>query len=173
MEHRKKFLIICVSSTIFIGFLFVASIFSKSLLPNAKSSGIMEINLTKVPLGEAKVFKPEYFNPIMVYRPDDEAKHYLVSLNEITNGLDFTIENIPDFFIYHPFSTHLGCPLQKVKKNERLSYGYTGLIDPCHRGFWDYAGRLIPTAHGGKDLKNLKKFTNYKEISKNVLLLSD
>lgn len=98
---------------------------------------------------------------------------YLVSLNSVANGPDFSKDNIPDFFVYVPISTHRGCLLHELKVENESDYGYIGCWDPCHRGFWDHAGRLIPEAHAGEGLDNLMVITNTVYISDSVIRIEE
>jgi len=98
---------------------------------------------------------------------------YLISINSVTNGPDFSKDNIPDFFVYVPISTHRGCLLQELKAENESAYGYIGYWDPCHRGFWDHAGRLIPEVHAGEGLDNLMVITKTVYISESTIRIEE
>lgn len=154
---RKQFLIICVFTLMAAGILLASVPFVASWSPNPKSVTITIVDVAKIPAGGSKLIESRGM-PIMIYKPDQETANYLVSLNTVANGPNYTLENMPEYFIYVALSTHLGCMLKPAE-----AYGYNGLIDPCHRGFWDVSGRLIPSAHAGEGLENLTKYNGFRK----------
>ncbi len=139
------------------GILLASVPFISSWSPNPKSMQVVPVDISKIPDGGSKIIEVRG-KLVTIYKPDYKTAKYLVSLNDVANGPDYTLNGMPEYFVYVPLSTHMGC---MVKATE--AYGYKGLIDPCHRGFWDVSGRLIPSAHGGDGLPDLEKFEHYKK----------
>lgn len=146
-----------------VGVLLACIPFVASWSPNPKSVQVAVVDISKIPEGGSKLVESRG-KPIMIYKPDHDDAEYLISLNKVANGPDYTLENIPDYFIYVALSTHLGC---MVKSTE--AYGFKGLIDPCHRGFWDLSGRLIPSAHSGNGLQDLAIYEGYRKHNETEL----
>jgi len=165
---RKQFLSRCVVGTIIIGFLLLTYPFLASWNPNPRSEIVKDINVAELPVG-GKVFFNWRGKPAVLYKPTNEMVNYLVSLNEVANGPDYSTDDIPEFFVYTLVSTYLGCGLFDIEGNNNWSYKYVGYVDPCHRGFWDYAGRLLPKVHAGEGLNDLEVITSYVYISDSVI----
>lgn len=166
MKQLLKFAIFSLS---FFGLIFTAYPFFASWKPNAKSTEFLpiEFDISKIPLGSYEIIEV-FEHPVMIYRPNNVAKNYLISINDVANGPDYSLDTIPEFFIYEPLSTHLGCVLWDTKVEKVDWYGYDGLYDLGHRGFWDYAGRLIPSVNAGQGLDNLK-VVQYQTVSNSVI----
>ena len=166
---RKRFLTLCVTGIIFVGLLFAAYPFLASWGPNPKSERlVLELDISGIPPGGSKLVEWRG-RPFMIYRPSLESSQYLISLNEVANGPDYTLKNMPDFFAYFLLSTYLGCALKDTGE-EGFGYDkYVGYLDPCHSGFWDYAGRLLPSVHGGQGLDNLDGASNYRKLPNSVI----
>lgn len=161
---RKFVLSISCCAFVAVGVLASLYPFVVSWNPNSTSYEVIDINLSDLSPGSSVDFGWQG-KPVTLYKPNEEMKRYLVSLNEITNGPDYTMEDIPDFFVYVTLSTHLGCGLADTQGSWPGSRGTLGYHDPCHRGFWDYAGRLIPSLHGGAGLNDLTLVSDYVWIS--------
>ena len=161
---RKPVLSIFCGVFVVVGLLAGLYPFVVSWAPNSASSEVIDINLSDLTPGSSVDFGWEG-KPVTLYKLNDEMKRYLVSLNEVANGPDYTMENIPDFFVYATLSTHLGCGLIETQGSWPGSRGTLGYFDPCHRGFWDHAGRLIPDLHGGAGLNDLTVVSDYVWIS--------
>lgn len=158
-----------VFSLRFLGLLVAAYPFLASWKPNAKSTKFspIEFDISKVPLGGYEIIDV-FARPVMIYKPSIDVANYLISINDVANGPDYDLNTIPEIFVYEPLSTHLGCMLWDTKERDVDWYGYDGLYDPCHRGFWDYAGRLIPSVYGGQGLNDLK-VVEYEKVSDTVI----
>jgi Rieske Fe-S protein len=154
------------------GLMLVSYPFIASWSPNARSHKIVEINIASIPAGSSKLFEWRG-KPVVFYKPTLESSQYLIALNNKANGPDYNLDNLPDFFIYEFMSTHLGCMLIDTGPKGHESYKLVGYWDPCHRGFWDYAGRLLPPVHGGEGLEDLRIVEDYIWISKSVIRLND
>lgn len=162
---RTKLLSIGVAAMLMLGVMFALYPFIASWSPNSKSEGrVLEVDINEIPSGSSKLIEWD-FKPIIIYRPSTETAKYLVSINDVANGPDFTLENMPNYFVYVAVSTHLGCGLLETES----FHGYNGFFDPCHRGFWDHAGRLIPSVHSGQGLDDLLVFSGYRVVSENVI----
>lgn len=159
-QHRKRFLVLCTSV---IGLISVAGVFvflSNGLSPSAEKFAVYDFDLTEVEEDYHYLFKWNGF-PAYFYKPSLKTKQYLIGLNSIANGPDFDLNNFPPFFIYIPLSTQRGCILQKDPEQ----YQVKGFWDPCDGGFWDYAGRLIPSLHDGEGLDDLRKIDDIVFLS--------
>lgn len=165
---RKHFLTICILIVITAGVVFASIPFMASLMPSAGSDKILEIDISDIAEGDYEIYVWKDA-PLLIYKPSVDSSQYLISLNDVTNGPDYTPENIPNLFIYRPISTHLGCALRVTGEAGHHVYKYVGLWDPCHRGFWDYTGRLLPKVHNGKGLENLMKVEDYVWVSDAVI----
>ena len=165
---RKKFLSLCVIGTMMVGLLLLSFPFFASWNPNPRSTIVKDINISELPAG-GKVFFYWKGLPAVLYKPTNEMVNYLVSLNKVANGSDYSIDSIPEFFAYTLVSTYRRCALMDTEANGLSSLKYIGYFDPCHRGFWDYAGRLLPTVHGGEGLNDLRVIKNYVYISDSVI----
>ena len=165
---RKQFLSLCVMAVVMIGLLLVSYPFMASWNPNPKSNKVTEFDISQIKPGDSRTFEWRG-KPVMLYKPSNDSARYLVSLNDSANGSDYTLENMPDFFIYVLLSTHLGCELMDTGEGGHYAYNLVGFWDPCHRGFWDYAGRLLPEIHGGDGLDDLQKVLSYRKITDSVI----
>ena len=170
--NRKKFLTICVLLTLVIGILFSTYPFLMSLKPAASNYRGVTIDLEEIEEGERKLFEFDGV-PVIVYKPSIKDIEYLVLINDLTNGPNYSIENVQDFYIYRPLSTHRGCMLLDAGDDggRHEFYKHVGWYDPCHRGFWDYSGRLIPSLHNGIGLSNLTEVKNFEYVSDTVIRL--
>ena len=166
--NRKQFLTLCVMATAFVGMAFVAFPFVASWNPNPKSQRVLDIDISDLKEGSSKMIEWDH-KPVVIYKPSIESSNYLISLNDVANGPDLSAETMPQYFVYVPLSTHYGCMLKNTEIGFSHDFGYIGYWDPCHRGFWDYAGRLIPSVHAGMGLEDLKKIENYKVMPNGVL----
>jgi hypothetical protein len=165
---RRKNLLKATMLIIIIGMSVVAYVGMSSLYPSEaiESNRILKVNIKSIPLDSYRLFNWNGI-PVMIFRPGTRSKEYLVSLNNVTNGADFTTETFPEFFAYKPVSTYKECWLSDSANNEYFNMIYQGWYDPCHMGFWDYSGRNLPGVNVPSDtsLPNLKAFTDYKWVS--------
>lgn len=166
--NRKKTLSIAVAGVVIIGFLLALIPLIASWKPNPNSQVVLDIDISSVPLGESKKF--EWLGkPAIFYRPDKLSEDYLIALNDQANGPNFNKKSMPKFFIYVALSRHLGCRLLSTGDQGHKQYKYIGYFDPCHRGFWDKAGRLLPDVHDGSGLANLQQVTDYTWLSNTTI----
>lgn len=165
---RKQFLSFCATGACFVGLTLVSYPFIASWAPNPRSSDTLDIDISALPADGSLLFEWQG-KPAIFYKPGSESKEYLVSLNNVANGPDYNLGDMPDFFIYVQLSTYLGCHLRDTGPRGDRVFGYIGYQDPCHRGFWDKAGRLLPSVHAGEGLANLQQITDYIWISDTVI----
>ena len=158
----------CVLATALLGIIFISFPFVASWNPNPKSKRVVDIDISDLREGTSKIIMWDY-KPVLIYKPSIESANYLISLNDVANGPDLSLETMPEYFVYVPLSTHQGCMLKNTDKGLSHDFGYTGYWDPCHRGFWDHAGRLLPSVHGGKGLEDLQEVKSYKIMPNEVL----
>lgn len=161
--HRRKFLIACLLLIGALGLGIAAYPFVSSLSPSKARPLVIDIDMAEFPDGGSKVlgFRGR---PIVFRKTDSEMKEYLVSLNDVANGPDYTVDDVPDFFIHEMISTAGGCLLRDTGAEGHEYYEITGFWDPCRSGFWDYAGRLLPGVHGGRGLPDLTPVLSYQLV---------
>ena len=165
---RRKSLLRATALIIVIGISIVIYVGMSSFYPSGaiESKRILKVNIESIPLDSYRLH--EWNNmPVMIFHPGTHSKEYLVSLNQVTNGVKYNMDSFPKFFAYQPVSTYKGCWLSDSRKNEYMNVGYQGWYDTCHIGFWDFSGRNLPGVNAPTDtsLPNLKQFINYKWVS--------
>lgn len=100
---------------------------------------------------------------IIIFKPNKKQIDELISINDLVNGPEFTLHNIPKIFIYRPYS--VGCRLSNIVKGDdvmsRAKIDWPGgWIDHCRPGAWDYAGRVVTGINSPSDyeVKSLISF---------------
>lgn len=131
---RKRVLLTITFGVLLLGIALAAIPFVSSLQPNPASSKVIDIDISAVPPGTSREFEWRG-KPTIIFKPDKETAQNLISINDITNGADYTLENIPQFFLFTLLSKHLGCMVKDTGPSGHRAYGTVGYFDPCHRGF--------------------------------------
>lgn len=166
---RKSFLITVVSGffMVAVGFSFVPFVGSWAPSARAINAFSLILNLDSIEPGALK--KIEFQNTLFaVFRPNERQFQQLMELNERANGADYSLENKPELFLYLPISTSYGCLLQEFhSQGDNDFFDIDGWFDPCHAGFWDFSGRLIPDLHGGgvENLEDLYKVDEFFQVT--------
>lgn len=147
--------------------------FVLSLSPSSSTPYIVEFELESVPRGSYIRFEWNQRQAVL-YRPGPEDIDYLISLNSRVFGPKYKRGEVPEFFVYYPYSTHLGCGLSDSSTTSYFSEE-RGWWDECHQGFWDFTGRNIPGVHMPEDgtLPDLIRVEDYIVMNGGVLRFAE
>lgn len=172
--NQRKGLIALISIGVIVGLGTLLLVLFQSMSPTnaVKSDRVLTVNITDIPIDSYRYYEWNG-RPIAIFRPGAKSIDYLVAINKIASGPDYTMESIPNIFVYEPISTYKGCWLWPSQRNESLWPKYQGWYDPCHMGFWDYSGRNLPRVMAPIDtqLNDLTAVNGYRWLSKSTIEL--